>query len=453
MPAVEFVGQSAKDSDNGQAATSRLINLYREPVKLGDKTQYTLKSVLGQAAFADLDTVFLRAMAVVDGVLYAVAGGALYKVSYAGVATLLGAVTDSEETTIDGNSGYVTVCAGGNYYVWDGATLTEPTPGAFSDFGSLVTIGNYTVLTERNGRRVQWSALADPTDLPGTSFATTEARDDDNLRAVAIGGNLWLPKQGSMEVWYITGEADAGAIAPITGSVMDTGLKAFGLVAKFRAGAFMVGEDGIVYLTDGGGLSPVSTTAVETAIAEETPKRCFYYEDEGHKICVIRFQNRPAWCFDISTGEWHERAEGATHGPWTAVDAVKAYNKWLCGTDLGGIYQMVRNNADIADELLRTAVSRTLSREQTLFILDSLEFSGRAGRADIGRDPQCWIRVSRDNGQTWGEGKHRSFGALGDYDARVIYRNLGQFRQATVELNMSDPTDIPINATAVVRIS
>lgn len=75
MPAVEFVGQSAKDSDNGQAATSRLLNLYREPVKLGDKTQYTLKSVLGQAAFADLATVFLRAIAEIEGMVYAVAGG------------------------------------------------------------------------------------------------------------------------------------------------------------------------------------------------------------------------------------------------------------------------------------------------------------------------------------------------------------------------------------------
>ncbi|MGB1390988.1 MAG: hypothetical protein ACPG61_19100, partial [Paracoccaceae bacterium] len=163
--------------------------------------------------------------------------------------------------------------------------------------------------------------------------------------------------------------------------------------------------------------------------------------------------DRPSWCFDISTGEWHERAEGAEHGPWTAVQAVKAYGKWLCGTDLGGIYHMTRNNTDIADELHRRAISRTLANDQGLFIVDKLEFVGKVGRADLGRDPQMWIRISRDNGNTWGTEKRRSLGSLGDYQQRVTYRNLGQFRQATVEVNMSDPVDIPLNATASLVVS
>ena len=453
MATIEFVGQSAKDADNEQAATSRLINLYREPVKLGDKTQYTLKSVLGQAAFGDLNTVFLRAMREIDGVIYAVAGGALYKITASGMAANLGAVADSEETTISGNTGNVTVCAGGNYYVWDGTTLTQPAAGAFSGFGSVTYLGNYTVLTEANGRRVQWSDLADPDTLPGVNFATTEGRTDNNVRALPIGGNLWIFKEQSTEVWYVTGEAGAGAFALINGSVLDTGLLAFGLVTKFRSGAFMVGDDGIVYITSGSGVSPVSTVAVETAIKQETPTRCFYYEDEGHKICVIRFRNRPAWCFDVSTGEWHERAEGASHGAWTAVDTAKAYGKWLCGTDLGGIYEMTRNNADIADELLRTAVSRTLANDQDRFIVNKLEFMGRVGRNDFTRTPQMWIRVSRDNGNTWGEAKTRSLGDLGDYQQRIVYRGMGQFRQVTVELNMSDPVDVPMNATASLDVS
>jgi hypothetical protein len=453
MASVEFVGQSSDDADNGQAATSRLINLYREPVKMGDKTQYTLKSVLGQAPFADLDTVFMRAFKEIEGTAYAVAGGTLYSISALGGAAILGEVADSEETTIAGNTGNITVCADGKYYVWDGTSITQPGAGAFSGFGSLEYISNYTVLTEAGGRRVQWSALADPTDLSGVSFATTEARTDNNLRTLAVGGNLWLLKERSIEVWYLTGGSGADAFAPISGSVIDTGLKAFGLVAKTRSGAFFVGDDGIVYITAGAGLSPVSTTAVETAIAQETPTRCFYYEDEGHKVCVIRFQNRPAWCLDVSTGEWHERAEGPNHGPWTAVDAVKAYGKWLCGTDLGGIYRMERNNADIGDELLRTAVSRTLSTDQRLFIVDKLEFLGRLGKSDLGRNAKCWIRISRDNGETWGEGKHRSLGDLGQYQQRVIYRNLGQFRHVTVELNISDPAEIPINATALVDVT
>lgn len=454
MASLEFVGQSARDSDNRQAATSRLINLYREPINQGTKALFSLKSVLGQQPFAELNSVFLRAMAEIDGVLYVAAGGQLYSVDAYANVNPLGLIDDSPETTISGNFLNVTICAGGKYYVYDGDTISQPASGAFSDFGSVTFIGNYTVLTERNGRRIQWSDIADAATLPGLNFATTEARDDDNLRAMPLGGNLWVFKKRSIEIWYITGQSGANAIKPVRGSVIDTGLKAFGLVTKFPRGGFFVGDDGIAYMTDGvGAPSPVSTIAVETALKEETPTHCFYYEDEGHKFCVIRFAGRPSWCFDIATGEWHERAEGPDHSAWATVATVKAYEKWLSGGDLGKINQMVRNNLDAGYALRRTAVSNTLSNEQRHFILDLLEFTGRFGRSDLGRDAQCWIRVSRDMGETWGEPKTRSWGAQGQYDKRVRFRGLGQFIQATVELNMSDPTDIPINSIVTVKVS
>ncbi len=457
MAVVEFVGQSAQDSDNGQVSTSRLINLYREPVKHGDRTRYALKSVLGREAFCDFGTVFLRALGEVDSKLYAASGSALYQVTKSGDAVRLGAIPDSEETTITGSrnntTGNVTICADGRYFVWDGDTLTEPAAGAFSNFASVSYIGGYTVLIEKDGRRVQWSDLADPTTLPGVNFATTEQRDDNNLRAMVIGGNLWIFKERSIEIWYVTGASGASALAPVSGQVIDTGLKAFGLLAKFRAGAFFVGEDGIAYISDGTGIRPVSTTAVETAIADGDPTHCFYYEDEGHKFCVIRFQDRPAWVLDTSTGEWHERAEGAEHSAWQTVAMTKAFGKWISGDNLGELFTMARNNVDGPNELLRTAVSRTVFNDHEPFVVDKLEFSGRVGRSKLSRDPQGWIRVSKDHGATWSLSKHRSWGALGEYDHRVTYRNMGQFRQFTVELNMSDPVDIPINASASLSLS
>ncbi|MGB1215534.1 MAG: hypothetical protein ACPG4X_19345 [Pikeienuella sp.] len=453
MPLFEFVGQSSQDSDNSQVATSRLLNMYREPVKLGDKTDYVLKSTLGTTPFADLETVFMRAMERVGLVVMVVAGGSVYRIDGNRVVTNFGEVVDSEQTTISGNNGITTVCAGGKYYTVDGGVISEPAPGAFSDFGSVSYFGNYTILLERDGRRFQWSDLTDPHTLPGLNFATTEARDEFNIRGMPIGNNFWIFKNRSTEIWYLTGASGANAFARVSGGVNDVGLLRFDLVTKHPAGAFFVGSDGIAYLTDGGGIRPISTTAVETAIAEETPTNCFYYEDEGHKICVIRFQDRPAWCLDISTGEWHERSEGTDHGAWCAVASVYSYGHWNVGTDLGQMYRLVRNNQDVSGEMRRTAVSRTMSNDQGLFVIDKVEFTGRVGKADLGRDASCWIRVSRNNGQTWSEPKKRSLGALGEYEKRITYRNMGQFRQATVEINVSDPAEIPINAAASVDIS
>jgi hypothetical protein len=76
---VEFVGHSSRDSDNLAANTSRLINCYREVS--GGRSAYVLKSCLGLTLFCDLPGVFVRALEVIDGVLYAVAGGKLYSIA------------------------------------------------------------------------------------------------------------------------------------------------------------------------------------------------------------------------------------------------------------------------------------------------------------------------------------------------------------------------------------
>jgi len=457
MAVVEFVGQSAQDADNIAANPSRIVNFYREPVVSGGKTRYALKSVLGQEQFAEVDRLFVRAMGVVDGVAYIAAGGYLTRISALGVATDIGAIADSAETTISGNTGNVTVCAGGLFYVWDGTTFTQPTGQAFTAFGSHETIGGYSVITEAGGRRLQWSGLVDPSSFDALDFATTEARDDDNLRAVAIAGNLWIFKTASIEVYYVTGQGTSSAFSRVQGSVMDTGLKAFGLVTKFDGGAFFVGDDGIAYVTAGGALQPVSTAGVETAISQGEPTECFYYEDEGHKFCVIRFSDRAAWAYDLSTGEWHERASGSALEAWTVRAMVKAYGKWLTIATGGQIGALGRLNADFGGTLRRMAVSRTLYLGGDRFRVSFMEILMRMGRSYLGRpsaarSAMIWIRVSKDGGQTWGGEKWRTISDQGQYTNTVRYRALGQFRQMTVELNITDPTEIPVYCDANVVV-
>jgi len=481
MPIVEWVGQSRRDEDNTQAEPSRLVNCYREPAG-GDRTRFILKSVLGMKAFADLSTVFMRDAVEIEGIVYAVAGGRLYSVNASAAASDLGAVQDSAETTICGNNGNVCITAGGRYYVWDGETLTQPAAGAFDSFGSAVFLGQRTFLTERGGRRVQWSAVADPDSLDALAFATKESRDDKVIRAVAVAENLWVFGEKSVEVWGLTGGSEV--VTPLR--TIEVGLKSHGLLATMPGGAFFVGSDGVVYvISDGGGaaVQPISTTGVETAVAVGEGMRCFYYEDEGHKFCVIRFRDRPAWCFDLATGEWHERGEGAQHTRWAAVAAVKAFGHWHVGTDLGKLHRLARTNADVGQPLLRRAVSRSLWQGGERFTVAELELYGQVGGTSyIGYDPEflsagggffmsaggeyllqsgtrarqvdvhCWLRVSKSHGKTWGLAKQRSLGKLGEYAKRVVWRALGRGRFFVFELNCAAPVDLPVFCDARVRL-
>lgn len=424
MPVLEFVGQSARDSDNVAAAPSRLLNCYREPTAEG---KFVLKPVLGLTTFSDLGGVFVRAMATVDGDLFVASGGDLFHVLAGGVATNLGTIGDGF-TTIAGNNGDVTVVVDGSYFVWDGAVLTAPAAGAFSGFGAVDYIGNYTILTERGGRRFQWSDIADATDLPGLNFSTADGRDDNLLRPFQINGRLYLWKETSHEVWYLTGGAGAAAFERIAGGVLDTGLKQAGLISRIPGGAFIVGDDNRAHLVSGGALQPVSTTAVETAISQGEPTDCVTYEDEGHTFCGIVFADRPTWFYDVATGEWHERAEGIGNEMWNVSATAKWDGTWYAGRNDGMLFSF-GGATDGDAPVTKEATSRTLQFDDRR-VLRGVELFPRKGIEAGG----ITLSTSRDFGVTWGPEKARDVGPPGSTQKRVNWRNLGQFRQVNARI-------------------
>ena len=442
MPALNFVGQSAQDKDNLASNTSRLVNCYRE----SNGESLSVKSVLGMVQFSTLTGAVVRAMARVGGIIYVVHGGNLWSVSDSGVAVNLGAIPDSDMTTISGNNGKVTIVANGNYYVLSSGTITQPTAGAFSSFGSVTFLGQLTVLTEKNGRRIQWSAVANPLTLNGLSFATTESRDDNNIRATTIGGELWIFKEQSIERWA---QASTGVFG-LPGATIDKGLKAFGLLSSAGLGGFFVANDNRAYVVGAGGaMQPVSTAAVETSIKQDSPQTVLYHQDEGHEFYCITFPARPAWCYDTTSGEWCERGEGVS-GAWSADYSAEAYGaSFVAGPD-GTISRLDRVNVDYSGPLVRTMVSRNMNMEGNYFTVPKLEFQARTGYSEA---PQVMLRISRDRGNLWSVPMQKSLGSVGSYDETVAFRALGRGKNFAAELSIADAFEVTIDATAWVGVA
>lgn len=486
----EFAAPSSRDPDNLYASSSRLLNLYREPV--GNRVM--VKPVLGTVLFSSLPGVFCRAMATVNGTLYAVHGGTLYSIGASGVAVALGAIPDDANTTISGNNGKVTIVAGSNYYLWDGATLTEPTTGAFSNFGSVVFFKQLTVLSEKNGRRVQWSNPADPATLGGLDFATAESTDDDILRVLPIGGGLSVFKTNSIETWASYSD---GSIGAVPGQSTQRGLKAFGLLTAVPDGAFYVGSDNVAYIASVGGSQRASTPAVETSIKTEAPTGAIYYEDEGHKFCALLFDDRPAWVYDIATGEWHERAEGNTLEPWSVQACASAYGEFIVCTKSGALSKLARVGSDNGQAMIKRAVGITFGGELDQFRVHEFALPVKVGvYADLA-DPSPIIvdtlvtlldesdavvtmlddegaevvlfdgvetrrpfleemielRTSNTDGLTWSDPIPMGLGTLGDYRRRVAWRRLGQFEQFTAEITYAGSADVTFDANVEGRAS
>jgi hypothetical protein len=447
MPKVEFVGQSARDSGNAAANPSRLVNLYREPVVSQGRTGYILRSVPGLEPFADVARTFLRAMEEIGSVVYAVAGGRLFRITATGVTTELGVILDDANTTIAHNNGRVSIVAAGLYYVWDGTSLTTVAPSAVTNAGSCAYLGGYTVVSQLNGRLAQWSQLVNAQTLPPANVRASETTDENIIRVMTINERLVVFKQNSHEQWQVTGQANERAISLIVGSNVETGLLDFNLVTLHPNGAAFVGSDGKFHVFSGGQTQPISIPAVEATLDIARPQRCFYYERRGHGFLCITFRDAPAWCYDIATGEWHERAEGVTFGAWTAQASVKIGATWLIGYANGRIGKVSALPVEFGAAIRRTAVSRTLwvGERFTVPLLQLFAHIGFGENVANHEAALIMARFSRD-GLTWGMEKVRSFGEKGRFDHMMTFRALGQFRNMTMELAMTDNVDLPIYA-------
>ena len=480
MPRVAFVNQSAHDDDNIAANPARLLNLYPSPIADAEngRTVFALKSVLGQDAKDSIGANPIRAMGRGNNLNWLVGNGRLYQVAANGTLTERGTVADDANTTIAGNFGLVTIVSGGLYYVWNGTTISQPTTKTFADVGSHCFVGGYTVLTERNGKRFQWSAIGNAASLNALHFASADKVDDNILRAVEFRGNLLVMCETSTEIWQI--DPDAAAVSRFAyATITNTGLKAFNLFVRFDDALFFIGNDNRAYMF---GQGVVSNTAVETALAQSNPTHCFYYEDEGHKFCVIRFSNRPAWVYDIATGLWHERSEGAGHIRWRAVASLRNGAGWLVGNTDGEVLELARTNRDLSGALHRRAIARSLFLGDRKFSVPKVELLARVGDHDLEaaetfvldagdgfaifagtdealfagstlagpRDAMIDLYESPDGGRTWRGPKPRSMGRHGDFDQRMIWRARGQFQQYTMRFDIAEPADITLYSDGYV---
>lgn len=481
-----LASKSAADSHDRGLMTERLINVYPVPASAGAMAQFELRAVPGMVAHCALPGPFLRGMKAVGGVLYVVTKGEVHRVRKNGTTSLIASIPDDPDTAISSNRDAITITADGDYLLIREGEVTQPGPGRINAEGSVTFLDQFTLLSERGGREVEWTEAGLPETRNGLYFKTAEANDDNNVRLFAVGGYLIVMKQESSELWANTQQGKFAAFARVAGGVSEIGLKAFNLITPAKDQAFFVGHDNVAYITSGGAPTPVSTPAVAQAIQRNKPTHCFYYEDRGHRLCVIRFSDRPAWVYDISMAEWHERASGADHAPWSVVAAEYCYGEWYLGSYTGEIFKLGVGPMDAGKPMRRTVVSREVYMEGELFTVSELEILGRFAHSTIESGPDAllgsdslpirsqsgtpllaqqqdyaaterpsrvWIRTSRDGGYTFGLPKIRDVARKGQHAARCRWTALGQYRRFCVEINITDPFEMPLQSDANIKVA
>jgi len=416
----------------------------------GGRSAAVLRAVPGMAEFAEVNAVFVRAMSEFSGTIMAIVGTNLYQISTDGSVLFVGSVTATDDIAgLDQSTGYVVAVAGRKYWHWNGTTLTTIAAGNVPNPASIAYLGGYVIVSDYGTRVFGWSALANPTSWSGLDFASAEITPDPIIRLVAFKDALYIFKSSGFERWAVTGAAGPDAFQRIGGAQEEPGLLSYGLITTFPNGMSYVGSDGRVYAF---GIGPISTPPVEVAIERLQPERMFYYEQRGHGFICLVFGETFAWCYDTATGEWHERSQ--EDGPWQAKASVKVGTSWYVGTDAGKIAQLKDMCSDFGSPMVRQFISRTLDGEDDKpFIISRFSVKPKLdgisqGDGDVS-EAKITLKTSR-NGIQFGPPKDQGLGTVGDYNRRIVWKELGQFYAATVCISLSSTTDIPLLSEANV---
>lgn len=449
----------------------RCVNLFPEKNEMGRGKEAEPASLVATPGLTLLLTLAGGATRGVyraaDQQLYAVGGTKFYSVSPTWVATELGTLnTSSGPVSFADNSTIVVIADGSDTsYAWNAGTSTftvlDSTLG-YQGADQVAYLDGYFLFNRPATK--QFYLLDTNEDVAnltvnGLDFASKEGSPDNLIGLLAANREAWLFGDISTEVWYDSGAAGF-PLQRIEGAFLQIGISARFSAARLDTKVFWLGKSGdgagIVYMAEGVQPQRVSTHAVENAIQSYSyigDAVGFTYQQDGHSFYVLNFPTaNTTWCFDATTGMWHERAynNGGTLERHRANCHVYAFDIHIVGDyATGKIYKLdVNARTDNGAPISRIRAAPHLSAQgnRLFYSKFQLDIETGVGIDGLGQgvDPQVMMQFSDDGGHKWSNERWTSFGAIGATRKRAIWRRLGQSRDRVFRIVITDPVKVTI---------
>lgn len=363
----------------------------------------------------------------------------------------------------NGAGGYVVIVDGPNGYLYNIATkvFTKITDPAFLGADKVAFIDGWWIFNQPGTQVFYTPKSTYSIQFDASFFALADAATDKLVTLMESKEELWLVCEKHTEIWYDAGGQFFG-FARLVSTMLQVGCSAKHSIARFND----AGQDGLVWFgrsdrgenivirTRGFAAEVISTPAVSDEIAtyyKVDDAVGYTYQEDGHEFYVLTFPSADkTWVFDGSTEMWHKRA---SYDPYSdqfhrhrSSCFLNFQNQRLVGDyQNGAVYQLTRKAfTDAGWPLL--ALRRTPhiwdggARDRVFMAYLQIEFApGVGNQSGTGFDPQAYLRISRDGGQTWGQMLARSIGKVGAYLNRVIWRKLSFTRDGVLEVRVIDP--------------
>jgi hypothetical protein len=374
---------------------------------------------------------------VFSGDTLALSGKGLYRGT-----SLLGTVAAADaNTSFAASSTEAVFATGGALHRTDGAALTTP---AFPDGAQVLAVA---VLASRflavrgSSQRFYWSNLLDGTTWDGLSYASAESRPDNLLDIKAVGDELALLGQNSIEFWQPTADLNL-PYQKLDGRSYTKGVLNTGASWVVDNGLFWVGDDGIVYRS-GAVPQRVSDHAIETQITASGWARLWSFVWVGHTYLVLKLATK-TYLFDIESEFWSEATSYGFAG-WR-VQCGHTYGQTTLFGDgtTGNVYTLSDGTLVDGDATIERRFTALVPANT---IIDTLMLDAQAGLGvGVTGNPIIEVSASRDDGVTFGPFRQAQLGMQGHYRTRAAWRRLGLFDYpgGVLDFRTTDPSPFSV---------
>jgi hypothetical protein len=279
-------------------------------------------------------------------------------------------------------------------------------------------------------------------------YATAEGSPDNIVGLISIHQQLWLFGTKSIEVWYNSGDS-LFPFDRVQGSFSLRGCINYKTIATTNNAVFWVGDDNVVYVSNGYTPNPISTPAIEYRLATRGTKdfRAFTYTEEGHYFYVLTIDGLTTLVYDMKTALWHTRESLAS--TWGLRNMVMDEQGTLYGADIssGNIYNVgLDYHTENGQTILRTAETSPFSNGVDYFTLNKFEIDMETGKSLPSIEDTITLSFSDDGGFTFNNDHTISLGAQGERKKRIIWRRLGRHRNLTLRVTTRCQSQVNIIA-------
>lgn len=433
------------------ADVQRVVNMFPCPIESGTgNNTWMLRSVPGLVSFS-AGSGEGRGCFESAGRAFIVVGPTLYELSADGTRTSRGTLgTSSGAVDFAANMEQICVVDGPFGYIVNKATnvFAQITDPDFPGSQRVNYLGQYLIFSNPDSTTGAYyiSDLGNGLAVDALDFQSAESQPDPLISHVVVGENLWLLGSQSTEVHVVTANPNEFPISRVNGATSRTGCVAPFSAVSLNNTAIWLGNDLIVWQSNGYQPSRVSNRAVEEAIAQSSDPsgaRAYGWTWRGSVFYALKLPGlSTTWVLDLSTNQWHEQAElvDGQFKQFRAVGYMYAFGKHLVLGDDGAVYELREDAYDLAgDPLCRTRVSPHMATQDGNYHA----LNGVTLMLDRGNGGYGMLRVSKDGGASFGGWKIRSLGATGRLMQQVRWDGLGGGKDMVIEVRCTDA--VPFN--------